>query len=404
MKVKWFVYSFSAAMIVIIPLIISAILITIGLSSGSSSSSNKFTYDFCPKDGDANITNLLEPIRKNNKVPAICAAVVTSDGLKCVGAVGVRKIGTEVPVTINDKWHLGSDTKAMTATVIGKLVEDGKLKWRDTLGEIFAELESSMHEKMKNVTVLQILSHRAGLTANLDWPGISQNGTLQEQRYNAVKQAISQKPESMPGTKYVYSNLGYVISGAIIEKITNSTYEEQITKLLFEPLDMKSTGFGGTGTIGQIDQPWPHNDNGAPAGTNGLKMDNPLVMASAGCVHCSMADWGKFITDQLRGAMRKDALLQQNTYEAIQMRHFDDDYALGWGVVEREWGDGDVLAHCGCNTMNLANVWIAPKRDFAIVVCVNQGGDAGFKASDEAVGAIINYYFKKPASKETASK
>jgi hypothetical protein len=61
-------------------------------------------------------------------------------------------------------------------------------------------------------------------------------------------------------------------------------------------------------------------------------------------------------------------------------------------------GRGTVLNQGGDNTMNFANVWIAPKRDFAILVCINQGGDTAFKASDEAVGALIKLHSNESKS------
>lgn len=351
-------------------------------------------FESCPKDGDARITALLEPIRQKYKVPAICAAVVNSEGVVAVGAAGVRKINDTTPVTVNDLWHLGSDTKAMTATLIGRLVEQREIRWESTLAEIFPELASSMRDEMKAVTVKQLLSHRAGLTANYNWQALSREGTLQEQRYAVVKKAVTEKPEFAPGDAYHYSNTGYAAAGAVVEKITGKPWEEQIRTLLFEPLGMTTAGFGGVGTPGKIDQPWGHHDNGKPVAFNGPKMDNPLLIAPAGCVHCTISDWAKFAGDQLKGAMGKPGLLKAETYQAIQTPPFGDDYALGWGVHQRDWGGGEVLTHGGSNTMNYANVWIAPKRDFAFLVCVNQGGDAAFGASDEAIGALIGAYLK----------
>ncbi|MFA6186985.1 MAG: serine hydrolase domain-containing protein [Phycisphaerae bacterium] len=396
MKLKWFIFGFLAGIVVTVITVAGILLFAANkyVQSHTVSQIPDSAYAECPNDGDANIIRLLEPIRKKHKVPAICAAVVTSEGLKFAGAVGVRKIGTDIPVTLNDKWHLGSDTKAMTASVIGRLVEQGAVSWTSTLAEIFPELESSINPELKNVTVLQLLSHRAGLTADLDWPELSKKGSLQEQRYAVVKKAIADKPEYKPGSKFSYSNLGYVIAGAIIEKVTNSSWEEQIKNLLFEPLKMITAGFGGTGTSGQIDQPWGHNANGTPVAKNGMDIDNPLLMASAGCVNCSMADWSKFVIDQLKGAIEKPALLKPQTYKTIQTPPFGGDYALGWIVTKRDWGGGTVFNHCGSNTMNFANVWIAPNRDFAILVCINQGGDEGFNASDEVVSELINFYFK----------
>ncbi len=347
----------------------------------------------CPKDGDVNITGLLEPIRKKYQVPAICAAVVTSKGLTALGAVGVRKIDTHIPVTVADKWHLGSDTKAMTASLIGRLVEQGFVRWTSTLAEIFPELLAAMNPELKEVTLLHLLSHRAGLAGNLDWQTFSHKGSLPEQRYAVVKIAVAGKPKYKPGSECHYSNLGYVMAGAIVDKVTGSTWEEQMKKLLFEPLEMATAGFGGTGTPGRIDQPWGHYDQGTPVAANGPAMDNPLFLAPAGCVHCSITDWSKFILDQLKGAMGKPGLLRPETYKTIQTPPFGGDYSLGWIVVQRDWGGGTVFNHGGDNTMNFANVWISPKRDFALLICMNQGGDAAFKASDEVITALTNSFF-----------
>ena len=82
-------------------------------------------------------------------------------------------------------------------------------------------------------------------------------------------------------------------------------------------------------------------------------------------------------------------MLKREAYQKLHTPPFGGDYALGWLTAERSWGGGKVLNHAGDNTMNFANVWVAPKRDFAILVCVNQSGDKAFKATDEAVGALI---------------
>jgi CubicO group peptidase (beta-lactamase class C family) len=95
---------------------------------------------FCPVAGDEAVTQELKPIRQKFNVPGMAAAVVTSEGIKLVGAVGVRKRGTETPVTLSDLWHLGSDGKAMTSTLIARLVERGMLKWNSTIAEVFPEL------------------------------------------------------------------------------------------------------------------------------------------------------------------------------------------------------------------------------------------------------------------------
>src|ERR1700727_2617142 len=107
---------------------------------------NAFSQSSAP--APENLNSLLEPILKKYELPALAGAIVTSKGLVAVGAVGVRKYGTDTPVTVNDQFHLGSDTKAMTATLLATLVEEGKLSWTTTLEQAFPELVSGQQSKM----------------------------------------------------------------------------------------------------------------------------------------------------------------------------------------------------------------------------------------------------------------
>ena len=354
--------------------------------------------DFCPVVGDEGVTQGLKPIRQKFNVPAIAVAVVTSEESKWTGAVGVRKRGTEIPVTLGDLWHLGSDGKAMTSTLIVRLVERGQLKWDSALAEVFPDFAPHMNPEFQKVTLLQLLSHRAGLPSNLDLAEYLGNDVA-SLRLRAVRQELAKKPESRPGSKYAYSSLGYIIAAAAAERTTGKTWEQAIADEVFHPLHMESAAFGGTGTRGQIDQPWPHTEDGNPTAENGPDMDNPPVMGPAGRIHCSIQDWAKFVQDQLRGGRGTPALLKPESYQKLQTPPYGGDYALGWTVVQRSWAGGKALNHGGDNTMNFANVWVAPRRNFAILVCVNQSGNKAFQATDKVVGAMIGLLKKQEQSK-----
>jgi D-alanyl-D-alanine carboxypeptidase len=97
---------------------------------------------------------------------------------------------------------------------------------------------------------------------------------------------------------------------------------------VFGPLDMKSVGFGGTGTPGQVDQPWGHYKDGQPVSGNGPSVDNPPVLSPAGRVHCTIQDWARFIADQLRGARGEPPLLQPASYQKLHTPPFEGEYAL----------------------------------------------------------------------------
>lgn len=101
--------------------------------------------------------------------------------------------------------------------------------------------------------------------------------------------------------------------------------------------------------------------------TNGPTEDNPPVMAPAGGVHATIADWSKFIADQLKGSRGERALLQPDTYQKSHTPPFGGDYALGWLIADRGWGGGTVYNHNGSSNMDYATVWVAPQRDFAFL-------------------------------------
>lgn len=340
------------------------------------------------------LAQAFEATRQKYNLPSLAGTIVTSKGAGEIIVTGVRKAGTEVAVTANDKWHLGSDTKVMTTCLLATLIEAKKLRWETTMAEVFPEQAKAMSPELQKMSLLHLLSHRAGLPSNLMWWSFAKPGkSLKEQRADVIEQVATIKLNSEPGAKYEYSNLGYVVAGAIAEKISGKSWEELMRQIIFDPLGMKSAGFGGLGTPGKIDQPWPHDANGKPREKNGPSVDNAAVLGPAGTVHCTLSDWAKFIADQLRGARGQNGLLKVESYREIQTPHFGGEYALGWLVAEHKLANGRLLTHAGSNTMNFSLAWVAPLRDVAILVCTNIGGDNAMKAVNEIIGPMLKSHF-----------
>lgn len=338
-------------------------------------------------DNDPALKDLLETIRVKHGLPALAAGIVTTAGLERAAVTGMRKIGDQTPATVDDLWHLGSDTKAMTASLVAMLVEEGKLRWDDPLSSFFPKLKSRTGSDLGKATITQLLHHTSGLPANLAWSTIqAKGGSLMQQRQAVLEEALKKPLATAPGANYLYSNTGYVLAGLVIEKLTGKAWEEVMQDRLFTPLGMTSPGFGGTGTPGKVDQPWPHTDDGAPVSANGPAVDNPLVIGPAGTVHATMADWARFIADHLKGAVGQKALLKPESYQRLHQPGLKD-YAMGWIAVNRPWAGGMALTHAGSNTMNYCVTWLAPNKGFAVLVCINRGGQQA--AADEAIGALI---------------
>src|SRR6266436_6391512 len=180
---------------------------------------------------------LLSILGRGGERFGMAAAVLRGERIIAQGAAGVRKRGTAERITFDDQFHLGSCTKAMTATLVAMLVEEGKLNWTTTLGGLFADTVKPMHPAWEKVTLRQVLAHRAGLRFEPDGlaqvfgelmgrPPRARLGTLPQQRREIARQALSRPPGIPPDTKYWYSNAGYILAGAVLEQLTGRAWEE----------------------------------------------------------------------------------------------------------------------------------------------------------------------------------
>ena len=339
----------------------------------------------------------LEAIRKSHDLPSLGAAIVTDEGLQLVPTTGVRKKGRDTPVTDRDLWHLGSCGKAMTATMIARLVEAGTMRFEQTLAETFPDQARNMDEQAKSIKLIDLLSHRSGLPRNFNFKAYRDERNVRLARKKALIEAIAKPLLSKPGDKYLYSNWGYILAGHMAEKATGKSWESLMKAEVFIPLKMSTAGLGGPGTKGKLDQPWPHSEDGTALPSNGKEMDKLPVMAPAGTIHMSLEDWGKFVTEHLKGRRGKSSYLKQTSFEKLHTA-INDNYALGWITFRQEWAGGDALHHAGDNTMSYANVWVAPAKGFAVLVVSNQSSCP--EATNDVAKGLIDAWVKAAMPEE----
>lgn len=346
-------------------------------------------------DSPRRIEALLEPIRAKHELPALAAAVVRGGRMTAIGAVGVRARGHDAAVTIDDRFHLGSCTKSMTATMIARLVEAGKLRWDIPMSEALPDLRETMDPAYRPVTLAQLLAHRGGVPGNPPpevWGKLFRDrASTPGSRKYFVEETLRRPPAAAPGTKFEYSNAGYVIAGYIAERAGGNTWEALIQELLFTPLDMRSAGFGPPAGIDKHDQPWGHRGVGsaAVAVPSGLLADNPPALGPAGTVHAALGDWAKYVALHLSAARGEARLLKPESFTKLQAPLDDGEYALGWLVTQRPWAKGKTLTHSGSNTIWFCVVWIGPGADIAVLVATNQGDAAARQGCDDAAAALL---------------
>jgi CubicO group peptidase (beta-lactamase class C family) len=370
--------------------------------------------DSAPAKPDATVvqdlSGLLQPILDKHKLPALAALVLRGETVVARGVVGVRKLGDTTKVTVTDKFHLGSCTKAMTATILALLVEDSAIKigYKTDLPTACPKLAGTMHADYKSVTLDQVLAHRAGLTGNITslpaiWnPLWSDTRPLTVQRHWFAEKILALAPEKKPGTAYLYSNAGYMVVGAALESAGDKAWEELMKERLFKPLKMSSCGFGPPAQPKTVDQPWGHliyQGKLAPVDPGVLTADNPPALGPAGTVHCSLDDWGRFIALHLLGAQGKHpsagSLLSTAAFTRLHTPWpgAGATYALGWGVGSAAWS-GSYLSHRGSNGMWYASVLIAPKKNLALLIATNRGSQAASQAVGEATDKLASQFGK----------
>lgn len=357
------------------------------------------------------LTYALEPLRQKFDLPALAAAVCHAGTVVAATATGVRVHRSDIKVTVDDRFHLGSDTQAMTATVVGMAVEEGRLRWTSTVGEVLATEVPGLHPRLATVTLEQLLSHSGGAPSDTEElrPVFFNADTfyynLPLLRLRALRAIRSQAPISTPGKEFHYSNMGYVIAGAMLEKVTGISWEEYITRRLFEPLHLTSAGLGPQASTGRVDAPVGHlvaDDGTVTPMLWSTPADNPPMLGPASAAHMSVVDFATWAGWNAGRGRRAPALVKPETLARIHRPHIntgkipnprpgtpgEGKYALGWLMAKMAWARRPLLMHNGSNRMNLAKVVVDTEQDLGFVAVTNFPGNKAQDALEAVMGVL----------------
>src|SRR3990167_6896110 len=341
---------------------------------------------------NAELAQKLEAVREENGLVALGAAIADADGIILGEAVvGERRRGSGDMARPSDAWHIGSNTKMLTALLYGRLVEQGAAEWGATLPELFPDLAESMDPAWKRVTIEHLLSHRSGLAVNpaARWFMTSRLDTdsLDEQRTKLAKQFLTRPPSGETGT-FVYSNLGYMIAGAAIDRIAAKLGKSDYETLFLDEIAPENEGWGfgppPTGTEGHSSGLF----GGLKAKGKGLDADNPPALDPAGRLHVPLGSHARFLSRFLTPGATETSLLAPYPDD-------NSDYALGWGVIE-DASFGRIYTHNGSNTMWLSTVMLVPEAGLVVIVDTNSFSDGAAKAVPALAHELVTLYAKVP--------
>ena len=325
----------------------------------------------------ADLQEQIKQAQKEFQIPAIGVSLITADSVFNY-VNGKAKLGKKEKISPDAKFHLGSNTKAITSFIAMHLIEENSIQLETPFFQLFPELQANARAEYNQITLGDLLSHQAFIppyTKGIELAKFRNlKGSASENRYIFAQSILQDKPVK----KGEYSNAGYVLAALMLEKASGKTYRE----LLEETMDdLNLDWFVGFPNKETPENPWGHWFEGgsltALQPTHDYKLPN--FMSSAGDVSMNLADYSKFIQMNLNGLLGKSNYLKAENYELL---HFgQSSYAYGWGNTTEN--SDRISYHDGSVSTYYCHTFINADEGLAVVIVTNT-------ATPEAVKAIYN--------------
>ncbi|MHC9086707.1 serine hydrolase domain-containing protein [Luteimonas sp. RIT-PG2_3] len=286
---------------------------------------------------------------------------------------GLHARGHPDTVQPDDRWHIGSITKSMTALLLASYVADASCGFETELGALAA---LPMHPALARCRLRELLAHRSGLRGNPSRaqcfpPGVQDHDAPEGAARDAM---LAPALLQAPGRRaFAYSNLGYMLAGHLAEQLGGAPWKTLLQRRIAAPLGLDSLGFGppaGDAPQGHMAwltaigrrslQPRP----GRAVARDAVGADLSVAMGPAGLVHMSLPDllrYGIAIAGMARG---DDGIVPAAVFRALIT---GERYAGGWVLAP------DTLWHNGSNGLWFAELRIQPAQWRASAFVTNTG-------------------------------
>jgi len=351
------------------------------------------------------IENMIRKISTECDIPGISLAFFTSDSTVFQTRYGVRVKGSIKAIQHSDYFHIGSNTKAFTSTMIASLVEAGIINWDTKPGDLFIDFAEEIHPDYKDITITNLLNHTAGIqpfTDEMELNDIPAYAVPPKiERYLFSQLILKQKPFFEPRKKVNYSNAGYSIAASMVETATDKPWKTLIDELIFKKLDLNGM-FGWPNNMSP-EEPWGHGyeipDNKrweeitlgelVCFGPDHKYHIHPLL-APAGDIQLTLADFIRFCQLHLKGLRGESTFLQPAT---VKVLHTDyEGYGLGWGIVR--FGDKIISSHSGCAGTFFSSALLYPDRSSGLVLLANAGHAKAAEGCTKLVQWLFDEFLK----------
>ena len=313
----------------------------------------------------------LAQLLKDGRVPGLSLAVIRAGKIVDTKVLGVRNISTGTPVDDSTIFEAASLSKPVFAYAVLQLVDEGRLSLDTPLSTYVPDFAKD-DPRAASITVRNVLSQSSGLP-------------------NWRSSTTPLKTYFPPGEHFSYSGEGFVWLQRVVEKITGQPLNDVVTRLVFDPLDMKRSGYVWRADF-ETDYAAPHDSKPAPGDKR-----RPSKAVSASTLHTTAADYARFLQAVLSGARLKPDTAKQWLEPQISLRQHciqclppdrpDADQHIAWGLG---WGlepDGGTFFHWGDNEQFKAFVIGSRSEQSALVVFTN--GSNGMAVMPDIVQQLM---------------
>jgi CubicO group peptidase (beta-lactamase class C family) len=312
-------------------------------------------------------------------VPGAAIAVVAGGEVVYAKGFGKRDLEKDLPMTPDSLFAIGSTTKAFTATVLGTLVDEGKVDWDTPVRTYLPWFRLEDQSTTEQITPRDLVTHRSGLPRHdLMW-----YNNHQVSREELVRRLAFLEPSATLRERFQYNNLMFMTAGYLSGELTGGTWEEAVRTRIFEPLGMTRSNFSVTDSRQDSDfaQPYRENDDEK---IERIPFRNIDLVGPAGSINSSVNEMSRWLLFNLnRGKVGEDQLVNASTLADIHTPHMvtgttsdrpelgPSSYGLGWFI--RSYRGHLMLAHGGGIDGFITMVVLYPNDGLGLVAFTNIG-------------------------------
>lgn len=316
-----------------------------------------------------NLSKVLEQKRQAYHIPGMAIAVVKDNKVIFAKGYGFSNLETKTPVTTETLFAIGSSSKAFTSTIVGMMVDEGKLDWDAPITDYLPYFKFNLNNKKDHMTLRDLLSHRSGYSRNdILWV----NGKVG--REEILKDATHAEPMSEFRKKFNYNNVMFLAAGMAAARKSGIDWDSLLSQRLLKPLGMNHTT-----SLLNVAKKDPNLSLGymwldEQKKYRHLPMRNLANIAPAGAINSNVLDmthWLRFQLDHGRFNHKRlisDNNLQQTRTSQIKIAN-NVDYGMGWFL--RKWHGKKVVEHGGNIDGFGAQVAFIPEENLGFVLLTN---------------------------------